>query len=1640
MDNQQGDGEKKVAIVASAPSASAEKTVVTVQSSTAPFSFLITASHSLNFVNYQAEKAEKINYGSAKQNGFSFLKKVTITNNTGSDIREATLEINFLPSCITCDPINLTCLEAGKTTEIDSFHIIVDPKYLYEISEAIEGSFSLILKDKSGAIIGTASQDIKILSIEESASEDRVPEVLASFVTPNDDLVKELAGKAALILNQKYHRSAFAGYQYRDVNKVVEELDALYLALQAEGIHYSNPPASFDKTFQRIRLPRTVLAEKTATCIDFSLLFASLAENVGINPLVIVINGHAFNGFWLEEETFQNGLCDNSTPILNRASRGISKILLVNSVDAAASSGINFQQAYENGYHELEEADPFLYALDITKCRDELIRPVPTPHNIDGKTTIEYDVAESEDYTPDKIDISERGIIEKQGNSAKSKFDLWEEKLLDLNTKNRLINLHLGGSVVQILNTDTPKLLAAIEQQDRLFLVPENTEGVKNRDFMAFDFAKSAFGNNFESLLGAGGLMALSANGYPDKALISLSRKANTEIEESGCNPLFLTIGAIKWFDTEKAASVGTGSLYSPILLIPVAISRRRVGDYFILEPDADNIQFNTTVFEYFKQFMDLDFSEFNNLIAQSEGNIDIQRIYNTIRSKISAKKGWAVIDNLSCLSMFSFAHFVMWSDMKNYRPIFLQNPIISSIVHGKEEWKKPEKEVEPKELDQSLSSTDLATPLSADSSQIAAIVASERGESFVLDGPPGTGKSQTIANMIVNAMFHGQTVLFVAEKEVALEVVKSRLDKMGLGSFCLQIHSAKANKKDVLDQLGKALEIGKTLSPKDYAAEAKKLDEERNTLNTTLRSLHTAQGYFVTIYDAIVGYLENRDYRDRFLVPEAYAKQVTSASFEAALQSIKELMAFGDRVGGYHKNPFLAFRSLSYDIGKRDELFLQIPAIAEKVEKLSAAFTNLLSKDFPTALSSRANAEAFHEAFVFARGNRNLNWAFLASEEYYQKDSAIKDYLSLCLDLATERENIDKIFKKDRQGLPQGSILVKEYEATNTRHFFGRLQGKLALRKKLLPFACSSKSLTLKNLQQAIVLLFKQENDQVRLGQADPFLSFAYPEEEKKTLNEINRDKAIAEATHKLASLVRSIVCQDNGTQKILDDFARFGLNPAELFDLKISSFLSSYEDLIASNASLKKSADFDLLAYEEQDHYFAAAEDSLQQTLEEKGMLGEWTAFLNSLEKAKRTFPDSFLLAYENGLLASNEAIPAFKAALYYRIICLGLAEEKLTNLTALSTDQVIAQYQDDLNKFRDLTIRETAARVTASFPSVTVAYAGSTKIAQLRHLCANGGRGKSLRVIFDEFGEIIHLLCPCFLMSPLSVAQYLKPGQHLFDDVVFDEASQIQTAEAIGAIARGKAAVIAGDQQQMPPTNFFAASLGSTDDESEDDDEVAYDDLESLLDDAIALHLPRLSLNWHYRSNDESLIAFSNNRFYQNKLFTFPSPSNQKSKVSFRYIGGRYEKGKGINKDEANAIVQEVMKRLKSPEGQTKSIGIITFNEKQQNLIDDMLQKEFSNNPTLNQNPGGESIFVKNLENVQGDERDLILFSVCFGPDPKTHVMVLNFGPLSREKGERRLNVAVSRARDEMIVFASTQPEDIRADQAKNEGPNT
>ena len=393
------------------------------------------------------------------------------------------------------------------------------------------------------------------------------------------------------------------------------------------------------------------------------------------------------------------------------------------------------------------------------------------------------------------------------------------------------------------------------------------------------------------------------------------------------------------------------------------------------------------------------------------------------------------------------------------------------------------------------------------------------------------------------------------------------------------------------------------------------------------------------------------------------------------------------------------------------------------------------------------------------------------------------------------------------------------------------------------------------------------------------------------------------------------------------------------------------------------------------------------------------------------------------------------------YYEALGKTLVVERGFNtFEAMTINNHIKNLGDSHHEIRDRLPRITGAALLARR-----GFDSSMKVGAIGDLVAALKQPKNrtpIRTLLARNWGVVTKVTPCVLASPDSCVRFLDPDLPPFDLVVFDEASQIRVAHAIGAIGRAKAVVIVGDSKQMPPTSVAQVRT----DDGEDDDEIEEGllgfDMESILDHCETARVPDIMLNWHYRSEDESLIAFSNKKYYDGKLNSFPSPSSDKSfkGLSFQYVEGgqffrpenRGEAGagkEGTNPAEIDAILKYLAKRLKDPTTQNDSIGIVTFNKKQKEEIEKRLVE--SSDPdiqrALTEGVGGEDIFVKNLESVQGSERDVILFSVAFSKNLKGE-LPLNFGPLTISGGERRLNVAITRARKQVRIFCSFKPDEL------------
>ena len=422
-------------------------------------------------------------------------------------------------------------------------------------------------------------------------------------------------------------------------------------------------------------------------------------------------------------------------------------------------------------------------------------------------------------------------------------------------------------------------------------------------------------------------------------------------------------------------------------------------------------------------------------------------------------------------------------------------------------------------------------------------------------------------------------------------------------------------------------------------------------------------------------------------------------------------------------------------------------------------------------------------------------------------------------------------------------------------------------------------------------------------------------------------------------------------------------------------------------------------------------------------------WSAWTDITARAEAAGLSRLVAAVEDATLHADEIPTAFEVA-YARWWADLVVAQDLTLRRFLSArhNDAIARFRAADERVAELTKRIVRARLSGDVPGPT-AFGSDAEWGTLAHEMQKRAKLQPLRQLFGKIPNVLTRLTPCVMMSPLSIAQYLPPDAKPFDVVIFDEASQIPVWDAIGAIARGNQVVIVGDPEQLPPTSIGERGV----DEIEDGSDV--EDQESILDAAIASNIPQKELVWHYRSRHESLIAFSNHAYYRGRLVTFPSPVTEDRAVRYVHVPhGVYERGAArVNRAEARAVVEAVVRRLRDPmfACERLSIGVVTFNGEQMRLIENLLDQQRRSHPEIEPffDPlqWHEPVFVKNLENVQGDERDIIFFSIAVGPDQAGRT-VSTVSSLNKDGGHRRLNVAITRARQEMTVFATLRPEQV------------
>ncbi len=1570
------------------------------------------------------------------QNSVPLIREIEIHNETDVDLYDLTLVMEISPNFVSSKIWNISSLPAHDEMALRDRDTTLNAKFLLDLVEPMKGDVSFILRSGDEEI-ARVDLDIRILARNEWGGMNSQPEMLAAFSMPNDPAIDPIISTAIDVLRRSGRNDALDGYQTKDRDHVWCQVSAIWSAICGMNIKYHTPPAGFEERGQKIRVPSNIVSSSISTCLDTTMLFCSVLEQVRLNPFVVLTKGHAFVGVWLQPDKFPSLPMEDVSSLRKR--KDLNELIVFETTLATREPPSPFSSAVSKGAEQIAEEfeDDFEFVIDIHRARDRQILPLSlteknTSEQAEEKTTafilpIEEPALSLGTFTSDVEDEEEAEV------GPMDRIDVWQRKLLDLTLRNPLLNFKTSQSNIPLICPDPGLLedILAAGKKISITAMPDLTkesgrDGEIHKNRTGEDLVAEHARRGLEN-----GRHEVYVKEEPTKLenrLINLYRKAKNDLEEGGTNTLFLAVGTLSYVKADRKGR----EFKAPLILVPVVLTRKSVKSGLKLTLHDDEARFNTTLLEMLKQDFALEIPGLDDSLPEDSSGVDVTKVWNMVRQKIVDMEGFEVKEEVF-IGTFSFAKFLMWKDLVDRTDMLRENPVVRHLIDrdSGEAYNNDVEVYEPGDLDKKLNPKDLFTPLPADSSQLAAVIAADKGQDFVIIGPPGSGKSQTISNMISQLMSNNKKVLFVSEKAAALNVVYRRLKDVGLSEFCLELHSNKAKKLDVLKQFNSAWHVAEDLSEEDWLKEADKIKKLRDRLNGYVEALHKKHSNGLTVHRAIGEVVKNNDL-PKVNLSYPSADQHSQENLDEIRTVVHEMKVNADVLEELRDHPLSVIETFEWSNAWQNKISSSAKTLLSDADKVRKNVVSVMSalkqeeQDFTlervVALSGLANAmiEASSTDVVFAfKSNANQ-----VLEALGKLKILLKKYNSKNLELSVPYKE-----------LPWKSIVIEDYKArisVANQTWWPRSPLKRAKIRKDFMFQCGaySKPDEVKDLSTFEIL--KKLGDEIEtLGEVVKHTGFwkGY----QTPVDEIDRYLGVAErmvaplmsivdTADELVSLKsclkdllgdgRELLLERGSIGKLLRNFKE---NNAR-FELSLDAFSAdanrTKDDIIKKDVGGLK-----------------GVMDTCGHILDNQSRLNSWCAWQGIKRESVELGLAPVVKAFEDGLVSVDRLEDLAEAAYCRWWGSLKIDEsDVLRTFNSRSHADSIKQFQELDDRYRKLSAGYARAKICGRIPNMADVPKNSEG-GKIRRILGQTRPRKTVRSMIEESPNFITELTPCVLMSPLSIAQYLPADFKAFDVVIFDEASQITVWDAVGSIARAKQTVIAGDPRQMPPSNTFGRSENMDDGASDDEK-----DLESILDEMLSAGIPEHYLKWHYRSRHESLITFSNHKYYEGKLITFPSPSTEDKAVSLVKVHGIYALGQGrTNIIEARAVVERIVGKLLNPDFNKKdlSIGVVTFNTEQQQLIENLLDKERKANPRIESHFSDdklEPVFVKNLESVQGDERDIIMFSLTFGKKAEGARMSMNFGPMNKAGGERRLNVAITRAREEMIVFSSFDADEI------------
>ena len=1098
-------------------------------------------------------------------------------------------------------------------------------------------------------------------------------------------------------------------------------------------------------------------------------------------------------------------------------------------------------------------------------------------------------------------------------------------ELLDLSNRNRLLlcseKSRSGLRIVDELSDDIHRILVS-ESRSMSFLPGWGDSEEGGGESEGFEFGQPDASDLDPDRHTDTRLQTALSDEQLQKKLLRLYRDSRTLLEEQGVNTLYLALGFLHWKESASSDHIRR----APLILVPVEISRGSVRARFRLTYSNEEIGANLSLEEKLR----IEFGIKMPAFPDSE-ELTPSSYYKRVSRAISKQPAWTVEPDEMQLGFFSFTKLLMYRDLdpaewpKGKEPY--SHEILSGLL-GKQGLSRPgDSSIAADAIDEHPEASDLATILDADSSQLRALIEARTARVMVIQGPPGTGKSQTIANLIADAVLRGKKVLFVAEKMAALEVVKRRLDENEIGDACLEIHSRAANKKTVLAELERTLRLGMPIMHDAMEAKLLQLTAARDQLTRYAAAVNQPIGD--TGISPRLAFVRERRAMSHLetgapMVALGQAGEWKLADFNEKRGEVEALQARLSESGHPRLSPYWGSARAVFLPSDREVLFGSLDSVRSAIDDLDLTGRRLADSLGVDPPKNGLDSSRLDFAVKRLAGAPSLEGCKEAAPHWPEVRAQLSRVFDLGDGIASIRGRFREVLLPDAWGRDVLQLRA-DLRATGGRWFRFILPRWHSARAEFEALCLGESPLNVEAMLRVVDAIL----DERRLRSQLESERSAYDKVFDSVGDLAENDWPLRRAQAEWVLETRRLISSGDLPGWSLG----FDANRAKGPLLQHRALAVSMDRYRTSVRAVIAFLDFDEAAFGPEGFRsldFQTAKGRIEAMNQRPDSLRALAAYNQKASRLREIGLAALVEAYEQHGSASLNILALFDHCRYSSLVRRAFEERAALREFNRSEHETVAEKFRELDRLQ-FDIHRCRATL-AHYSGLPIGDSGG-RMGILRSQMAKKRNRMPIRKLIGQAGPAIQAIKPVFLMSPLSVAQFLPPGSIEFDMVIFDEASQVRAVDSFGAVLRGLQLIVVGDSKQLPPTAFFDSVVREQDEEEEH----ATTDIESLLKQMEAKGARSTMLRWHYRSRHESLIAFSNRTFYDSRLNVFPSPVRERRLLglSFRHLPETvYQRGhaKANNPQEAVEVVEAVMQharqQLELPELERETLLVATF----------------------------------------------------------------------------------------------------------------